>query len=118
MCQTTCFIIATIVIILLAYLTFGNTISCFSSSNKTIIWFYRPGCGHCTNMSPEWDKFTILAKNLDIQLQKVNTVENPKMAAEFKVNGVPYIVKVVNGVQTAVYQGNRTAPDLLLFASS
>jgi hypothetical protein len=26
--------------------------------NKSkIIWFFRPGCGHCDNMESEWSKF-------------------------------------------------------------
>jgi thiol-disulfide isomerase/thioredoxin len=79
-----------------------------------ILWFFRPGCGHCDRMEAAWKKF---ASNLpaDVAVEKINVMENPDMAEDFRVEGVPHIVKVVNG-KRIIYSGDRSAEDFLKFA--
>lgn len=104
-------IIAIIVVISLGYYTTRTT------SKIDIIWFYRPGCPHCDNMMGEWNKFTKMRNRQDLHIRKVNTLENPKMAAEYEVSGVPHIVRVKEGVRT-VYKGDRTAQSLYDFGNT
>lgn len=81
-----------------------------------IIWFHRPGCGYCTQMEPEWERLQTMVPT-SVDLKKVNTIEQPAMASDFGVNGVPFIVKVV-GNNRQVYNGNRSAEDLLKFCKA
>lgn len=78
-----------------------------------LIWFFRPGCGHCTRMNPAWDEFVKQAPS-EVEVVKINTQENPDMARDFEVEGVPHIVKVTDNVRV-VYRGDRTAAGFLKF---
>ena len=81
----------------------------------TIILFYRDGCGFCEKIEPEWNKFkTMVGPNIEIK--KIDSMENTDMASDFNVVGVPHIVRV-QGTKRYVYSGDRSAEDLLRFAN-
>lgn len=81
-----------------------------------IIWFYSPGCGHCTRMESDWKQMeTMVGSN--VKVQKVSTLDNPALAEYFNVQSVPHIVKT-QGSSHAVYHGDRSAKDLYNFAVS
>jgi thiol-disulfide isomerase/thioredoxin len=105
-------ILAVIIIIVLIYYSTKST----AYETDVLIWFYRPGCGHCDRMTGEWEKFIKMQNRADLRLEKINTLENPKMAEQFGVFGVPYIVRVNNCIQT-VYNGDRTAESLFAFSN-
>ena len=52
----------------------------------------------------------------DIEVKKIDSTENTDMASDFNVVGVPYIVRV-QGIRRYVYNGDRSAEDLLRFAN-
>ena len=83
-------------------------------SKVLMIWFYRPGCGHCQHMEGEWDKFVDSSPS-NVETQKINTIENQQMARNFEVYGVPHIVKIVNG-KREVFDDYRNADNFLRFA--
>jgi thiol-disulfide isomerase/thioredoxin len=80
----------------------------------TMIWFYKPGCGFCDRMSQNWDEFK-LSKPSHVTVRKVNTLKEQQMAQDFRVNGVPHIVKIVNG-KIYVFNDDRTTENFLRFA--
>ena len=100
------------IFLILVILLFSKT---YNTNKSKIIWFFRPGCGHCDNMTSEWSKF--VAGKPPIETEKINTQLNPAMAAEYGVMGVPHIVKETDGVRV-VYTGDRTSEDFLKFTSS
>ena len=108
-----------IILMLTRYMSYPNyygNSDYYGRSDCDIIWFYRPGCGYCTRMNDEWEKFAAQAPSY-IQLYKIN-VSNPKyvqMANEYDVTGVPHIVKEKNGRRT-VFKGQRTASEFYKFA--
>jgi thioredoxin-like negative regulator of GroEL len=79
-----------------------------------MIWFYRDGCKFCDYMAKDWIEFEE-SKPYYVEVKKVNIREEPMMAYEFGVNGVPHIVKVVDG-QIYVFNGDRTVENFLQFA--
>lgn len=89
-------------------------------SSKSLFYFYRPTCGHCTKFSPVWDEFTRNVKQ-NIQLHKVNC-DDPsqsficKEAAKYGMRGVPSIM-LVDGEKRTFFNMERTVANLLKFIS-
>jgi thiol-disulfide isomerase/thioredoxin len=81
----------------------------------TVMWFYSDSCSHCTNMKGAWDEFVGM-KPAGVELKKIDTATNQALSQEYKVDGVPFIVREINGNRT-VYQGDRSAKDLYKFAT-
>jgi thiol-disulfide isomerase/thioredoxin len=111
------FIVA--LIILIIFLTMSSSNFSFMgtpSITTTVIWFYRPGCGFCTRMEPAWAEFASMVP-ANINIRKINTLENREMADDFGVSGVPFIVKVTDN-DRQIYEGDRSAQDLLRFCQN
>lgn len=106
--------IVVIIIIVILLIAILQIFLCSTKTKQMIIFFYKDGCIHCKNIKPEWEKFTKMVSS-DISIRKINTEENPSLAANFGVSGVPFIVKV-NGLRRLEYRGDRTANDLLNFS--
>jgi thiol-disulfide isomerase/thioredoxin len=109
-------ILIIIVVIYLLYHGCKKYNTTMSARGITIIWFYRPGCGWCERMESEWDDFVSKAPN-NININRVNIIENQQMAQDFQVEGVPHIVKIVNGSRH-VFNEERTCDNFLRFVSS
>jgi thiol-disulfide isomerase/thioredoxin len=80
--------------------------------NITVTLFYLPGCGFCRDMMPEWDKFE---SKYPAVVSKVDCNDNPEASAAHGIKGFPTIIKFVDGVKTAVHEGERTASALETF---
>ena len=98
------FVLLTVAFLVLAYYIYHSPV---------IYWFHMHGCPHCDNMRGEIDK---VRKRLSIinRLTLVDTADpkNKKLTEEFKITGVPHLVKVVDG-KKYVYGGNRNAEDIM-----
>jgi hypothetical protein len=84
---------------------------------KRVLWFYRMDCGHCQRMHSEWDKFETQAAfsmfpPIHTRKIDINDPANMDMAANYQVQGVPFIVKLSEDGVRNLYDGNRTAEDL------
>lgn len=83
------------------------------SSSGKVTYYFSPGCGHCVNFSPEWDKFHS-KYNMSPLMKKIDCSVNPELCTG--VQGVPFVVFSKNG-KDVVYSGARTADALHGFYS-
>ncbi len=83
---------------------------------KRVVLFYRPFCIHCQRIKPEWDKFEEMADK-DTIVEKVNMGEkaNRDLYAKYNIEGVPTVM-MFKGDKAVLYDGDRTAEDLLKFS--
>ena len=60
-----------------------------NNSDKTLVNFYAPWCGHCNNFSNSYDSIYQEMKNSKISVVKVNSDEQPGLISKYKVRGYP-----------------------------
>ncbi len=89
-----------------------------SLSDITVMWFFRPGCGHCTSMKEAWNKLKDSGLPSNIKIQEINTAlpENAEISAEYSVSGVPHIIKQKLGpggnLYVMIYNGDRSTKSM------
>ena len=77
-----------------------------------VYWFHRPGCGYCTKMKNDWIKLKkIMPDNYMMHDIDTSLPQHAELSKKYGVNGVPHIVKVING-KHSVYNGNRSTYDM------
>ncbi len=89
------------------------------ASDKVLVMFFAPWCGHCKNMAPAWDEFT---QNFDgyggVKILKINGEEDPQLTQLHGVGGFPSVKYCPKGLQNPegkMYQGDRTVDSLVQF---
>ena len=88
------------------------------TQNTNVIWFFRPGCGHCDKMKGAWAKLKQSVLPSNFILQEINTAlpENAGISASYQVNGVPHIIKETKGtngnLNVMVYDGDRSTKSM------
>ena len=73
---------------------FNSTIS---SNPKTVAFFYMPGCGHCKDMDPVFDKVASDSKFSNVKFVKVNGTKYGDLASQYDVSGFPTIIRFNDG---------------------
>lgn len=88
-------------------------------SDRALVMFFAPWCGHCKRLEPTWDEFT---RNFDgyngVQILKVNGDESPDLAQLHNVRGFPTIKFCPRGVRNPegfVYEGERSMNSIAEF---
>ncbi len=66
-----------------------------NSSKPVLLDFYADWCGPCRMVSPVVDE--IAEERADIKVGKINVDEQPELAAEFQVMGIPMLAVVKGG---------------------
>ena len=66
-----------------------------NSEKPVLLDFWAPWCGPCRMVSPVVDE--IASERGDIKVGKVNVDEQPELAAQFGVMGIPTLVVMKNG---------------------
>jgi len=100
-----------------------NYDSCVNRVNRLtgILLIFHPGCGHCVQMRPEWEKMKqrLSASTRVMEIDGSEMSSHPKLSASpasSGLEGFPRITRMVNGRVTEEFNGPRVAEELKKFA--
>mmetsp|Transcript_106000 Transcript_106000/g.341939 ORF Transcript_106000/g.341939 Transcript_106000/m.341939 type:complete len:555 (+) Transcript_106000:182-1846(+) len=80
-------------------------------TERVLVEFYAPWCGHCKALEPEYERAAteMKAKGLKTVLAKVDATAETELAQRFGVSGYPTLVYFVSGREHGHYDGQRDA---------
>lgn len=75
-----------------------------ATKNKVLLYFWKPNCPGCLEMSPIVDK--VAAEYPDIAVIKINTADenNRPVHDEYRIHATPSFVILQNGKETTRYE--------------
>jgi len=88
---------------------------------KVLKLFYADWCGHCQKFKPTFDKELPMAlkqSKIPCKLVAVNADKNPELVRKYNVRGFPTVILETPNGRQKIYNGNRTAQDLIKFIRS
>lgn len=87
-----------------------SDISIAKESEKGLVKFWAPWCGPCKQLGPIVEQLDEL--NLGVSIVNVNVDDNPQLAAEYGIMGVPALLFFKNGEKVKQLNGLRTLDEL------
>lgn len=83
-------------------------------SNRKLVLFYAPWCGHCKTLKPTWDKLTDSYPEV---VTKINCDEEKEIAEQNNIEGYPTIKYFPTGMDgdSIDYEGSRNYESLESF---
>ena len=81
------------------------------SSKPVLLDFWASWCGPCRMVSPIIDQ--IAAQRTDIKVGKINVDEQPELAGQFQVMGIPTLAVIKDGKIATRAMGARTMDQIL-----
>lgn len=124
---TCAFLTCVIVVLIFLIAVKGNSMrDNLTSKGNKIMYFNRPGCGHCTKFTPVWVKFVEKAKadsTLDFTYHNIDCSDpnNSALCITERANGltgVPHIVKVMADGTRTIFSEARIVNALMAFAKA
>lgn len=73
--------------------TFGSDV--LQSDKPVLVDFWAPWCGPCRMLAPIVEK--LASKTSNVKFVKLNTDENPSIAGEYHVSGIPCLILFKGG---------------------
>lgn len=85
-----------------------------SRQKPVLVDFWAPWCGPCRVLGPMLDRLDIAYAGR-IQVVKINSDQEPELAAQFAVRSIPYVVAFVDGQPVDAFVGVLPEPQLRAF---
>ena len=83
-----------------------------SNDIPVVVDFWAPWCGPCRAMAPEFERASADLK-ASARLVKLNTENEPTIAAEFSIRSIPTMVVFRNGSEVARQSGAMRSADIV-----
>lgn len=94
--------------------TFQQDVLQRSQERPVVVDFWAPWCGPCRILGPILEQVASEHGN-DVDLVKVNTDENPQVAGQYKIEGIPAVIAFRNGVPVNQFVGALPEPQVREF---
>ena len=82
-------------------------------NKKVIVDFWAPWCGPCKMFGPKFEE--VANEKNNIKFLKINIDENEKLSQDYKVRGIPTILKFEDGKKVNSKSGNLDKDNLIEF---
>lgn len=93
----------------------------FEGGVGNLMYFFMPGCGHCEQFNPEWEKLQGLVdtNRASLKLTKIDGTDdaNQALVDQYVVKGFPTIILEIGGKATPYDGKERTADAVFKWAT-
>lgn len=81
-----------------------------------VVDFWAPWCGPCRTMAPQFEQAAEALRGRAL-LVKINSDDNPRVAARFGIRSIPTLVRLEGGREVSRRAGAMPASQIVAFAS-
>jgi len=87
------------------------------SKEPVLVAFVAPWCGHCKQLTPNWESAAADLDGQPVKLGRVDATAQQGLAQQYGVQGYPTIKLFKDGTQED-YQGGRTSSDIVTYMAT